>query len=228
MFLANTKYRILSYIDYKGISKPAFYEKTGLKRGLLDKDKMESTVSDIFIAKILASYEDLNAEWLLTGKGSMLKDENNIQVLHKPPYSECHDEQIVFLYDVNAAANLKTLLINKNQNILGRIVIPDAPKCDGAVYVNGDSMYPLLKSGDIIAYKEVGNFDYLIYGEMYLISFDMDGDEFLTVKYIKRSDSTDCITLVSYNTHHEPMDIPKSCIKALAIIKFSIRKNTMR
>ncbi|RHO65380.1 hypothetical protein DW083_20955 [Parabacteroides sp. AF48-14] len=73
MILANTKYRILHYIDSKGISKSSFYESTGIKRGLLDKDKMNSTVTDVFIAKILAVYTDLNADWLLTGRGSMLK-----------------------------------------------------------------------------------------------------------------------------------------------------------
>lgn len=73
MILANTKYRILHYIESKGISKPSFYKDTGLKRGLLDKDKMDSTVTDIFLAKILAVYTDLSADWLLTGRGDMLK-----------------------------------------------------------------------------------------------------------------------------------------------------------
>lgn len=52
------------------------------------------------------------------------------------------------------------------------------PRCDGAVYVTGDSMYPLLKSGDIIVYKELHDFQEVIYGEMYLVSFDLDGDDF--------------------------------------------------
>lgn len=72
MILANTKYRILHYIDSKGISKSSFYEETGIKRGLLDKDKMDSTVTDVFIAKILAVYNDINPDWLLTGRGNML------------------------------------------------------------------------------------------------------------------------------------------------------------
>lgn len=38
---------------------------------------------------------------------------------------------------------------------IDHISIPNLPKCDGAVYVAGDSMYPLLKSGDIVMYKEV-------------------------------------------------------------------------
>lgn len=177
---------------------------------------------------IFSKCEYLNAEWLLTGKGDMIKRETpDIHILHQPKYTEIRSDQDIRLYDIQAAANLKTLFINKDQNILGEIRIPNIPKCDGAVYVIGDSMYPLLKSGDIVAYKEIHNIQNVVYGEMYLISYDIDGDEYLVVKYINRSDYKDKVKLVSYNTHHEPQDIPWSSINALAIVKFSIRKNTM-
>ena len=52
------------------------------------------------------------------------------------------------------------------------------PKCDGGLRIVGDSMYPLLKSGDIVFYKQVHDIMHsIIWGEMYLISFDIDGDE---------------------------------------------------
>lgn len=171
----------------------------------------------------------ISAEWLLTGEGDMLvKKEENIQLIHNPIYPDKQiEDQDVFLYDIYAAANLKTLFLNKDQNILGKISIPNIPACDGAVYINGDSMYPLLKSGDIIAYKEIRSLENILYGEMYLISFDIDGDEFLTVKYINRSELEGCIKLVSYNSHHDPKDIPLKSINALGLVKLSIRKNTM-
>ena len=37
-------------------------------------------------------------------------------------------------------------------------------------------MYPILKSGDIIGYKEISSFDNVIYGEIYLVSFMIDGE----------------------------------------------------
>ena len=43
----------------------------------------------------------------------------------------------------------------RQQYALGRIVIPNIPVCDGAVYVSGDSMYPILKSGDIVGFKSI-------------------------------------------------------------------------
>ena len=40
---------------------------------MLDTDKMDATVKDTDVAKILAAYPDINPEWLITGEGNMLK-----------------------------------------------------------------------------------------------------------------------------------------------------------
>lgn len=75
MIFANTKERILQFIEIQGITKSIFFEKTGIKRGFLDADKLEGSVSDVFLAKIIATFPEINPEWLITGKGSMLKEE---------------------------------------------------------------------------------------------------------------------------------------------------------
>lgn len=185
---------------------------------------------------LMQKFPDVNLNWLFTGKGTPYPPSHycddrlasgEVQMLYHPKTPEVTDDRSVTLYDVTAAANLKTLFANKNQYALGKIVIPSIPACDGAIYVSGDSMYPILKSGDIIGYKEIFNFDNIIYGEMYIVAFDLDGDEYLAVKYVNRSEVEGCIKLASYNQHHDPMDIPKSHISTMAIVKFMIRKNMM-
>ena len=194
-------------------------------------DLSKRSIDDLLV---ISSAVDINLSELiglaLDERTEELK-EQNIKRIHFPKYIEKTEaESTVLLYNVEAAANLKTLLADKNQNILGKINIPNIPKCDGAVYVRGDSMYPLLKSGDIIAYKEIGlNMQNVIYGEMYLISIDMEGDEYISVKYVHHSDRGDkWIKLVSYNSHHEPKDFPLSSVRAMALVKFSIRMNTIK
>lgn len=183
---------------------------------------------------LLEKLKDVDYNWLLTGKGTPTRQqrycENNpikgeVEILHNSKTVEATDDRSVDLYDIAAAANLKSLLINRHQYVMGKIIIPSIPKCDGAVFVSGDSMYPILKSGDIIGFKEISSMDYLIYGEMYLVSFHIDGDDYLAVKYINKSEKPGCIKLVSYNPHHEPMDLPITNIQAMAIVKFSVRKN---
>ena len=163
---------------------------------------------------LLNKMRDVDLNWLLVGKGT-------------PRHQTKLDDRSVALYDITAAANLKTLLTNKRQYMVGKIQIPSIPLCDGAVYISGDSMYPILKSGDIVGFKEINSFSNLIYGEMYLVSFTIEGDEYLAVKYVNRSEKEGCLKLVSYNAHHDPMDIPFSTINAMAIVKFSIRRHMM-
>ena len=175
---------------------------------------------------LLNKMRDVDLNWLLVGKGTPRHRtkfcesdlvSGEVQMIHNPKTA----------YDITAAANLKTLLTNKQQYMVGKIQIPSIPLCDGAVYISGDSMYPILKSGDIVGFKEINSFSNLIYGEMYLVSFTIEGDEYLAVKYVNRSEKEGYLKLVSYNAHHDPMDIPFSTINAMAIVKFSIRRHMM-
>lgn len=68
----STKKRIIQFVNYKEISVSMFIRNVGLKRGFLDSDKLESSISDVFIAKIIAAHPELSLEWLLLGKGEML------------------------------------------------------------------------------------------------------------------------------------------------------------
>ena len=92
-------------------------------------------------------------------------------------------------------------------------------------------MYPLLKSGDIVMYKQMHEFvsGIYVFGEMYIIGFELHGDVFVVVKYIHKSEKdNDHIKLVSQNQHHDDFEIPKTCIRALAMVKASIRINSMK
>jgi hypothetical protein len=63
---------------------------------------------------------------------------------------------------------------------------------------------------------------------MYIVSIDMEGDEYLSVKYITRSDKGDAwVRLESHNKRHSPKDFELKYVNALALVKISIRMNTM-
>lgn len=186
------------------------------------------------IETIYSKCVNLSPEWLLTGKGSMLKNDTPVvdkkeekayTSLVNPKTKEVLRDISSFpLYSIDASAGLNKLFIG-NSELLGQISIPNAPRCDGAVYVIGDSMYPLLKSGDIIAYRQVYNLDSIIYGEIYLIQLENDGDISIVVKYVKRSEKgDDYIKLVSYNKEHDPKDVPLSWVRAIARVTLTIRK----
>jgi len=156
------------------------------------------------------------------------ENQNIITKIHKPTkYMEKILElQEIPLYDVRAAASLKALFNEKHQNILGKISLPDTPKCDGALYITGDSMEPIIKSGDIICYKEIQDFNNVVYGQMYLVAMDIEGEEYLTVKYITRSEKgDDWICLKSHNPLHSPQDFELRYVNAIALVIISIKRH---
>lgn len=138
--------------------------------------------------------------------------------------------QKIPVFDLEAAAGLVPLFNDAGKQVpVDYISIPNLPKCDGAIHVTGDSMYPLLKSGDIVLYKRINDIlNGIFWGEMYLVSIDMDGEEYVTVKYIQKGDDPDHVRLVSHNQHHSDKDVLISSIRALAFVKASIRINSMK
>lgn len=231
--ISPVKERILQFADTLGISKREFYKIIDVSRGTLES---KTGITEDTLAKFIAIYPQVNIEWLMTGRGDALKNQT-IQINETEPQMSVYklrtdyygvERQQIPLYEIEASAGLSTLFNPDIKQIpLDYITVPNAPKCDGAVFVRGDSMYPILKAGDIVCYKSLSNIESIYYGEMYLIDVDMDGDQYLTFKYVQKSErGDDYVCLVSHNTHHAPKDILKSEIRAIALVKLSIRYNT--
>lgn len=74
--LAPIKQRIIQYIEYKGIAKGRFFGSIEVSASNFRSKSLYSEVGGDVIAKISSIYPEINLEWLLTGKGNMLKNEN--------------------------------------------------------------------------------------------------------------------------------------------------------
>lgn len=59
------------YLENKGVTPYEFYKESGVTRGILQQN---NGISEDNIARFLAYAPDVNIEWLLTSKGSMIKD----------------------------------------------------------------------------------------------------------------------------------------------------------
>lgn len=234
------KERIIELAKNKGISVEDFAINIGMTYSSFKGSAKYTPLNSDAIGNILTLHSDVNPEWLLTGKGEMLKEnliekgiididdqQMSIHRLRADYYNQ--NRQIIPLFEIEASAGLSTLFANQSTQIpLDFISVPNAPKCDGALFVRGDSMYPLLKAGDIACYKTIVELQDIRYGEMYLLDIEDNSDRYLTVKYVHRSDlGDDYITLVSENKYHAPKDEHKSHIKAIALIKVTIRYNTI-
>ncbi|MFV0311409.1 MAG: helix-turn-helix transcriptional regulator [Dysgonomonas sp.] len=217
---------------------------TGISESILNNiDKNKNKASIDVVEKILNNYSVVNAEWLVTGQGSMLKEDKPYDILESIPVASepqislyklktdyyGTERQVIPLYEIEASAGLALLFSNQSQQIpLDHIILPNAPKCDGAMYIRGDSMYPLLKAGDIACYKTIHNIDNVIMGEKYILDISNGDDDYLTIKYVQKSEKGNkYFKLVSENKYHADRDIHISTIRALAMVKATIRFETL-
>lgn len=189
---------------------------------------------------IFAKCDGIDLTWLLTGQGIANPYEEEISVPNMIAEPESvyelrsdrrHSHQRIPLYDIEASAGIVPLFENPSAYPTEQYLdIPNLPKCDGALFVTGDSMYPLLKSGDIIAYKEIQDKENgIFWGEMYLVSINVDDEEYVTVKFIQKSAlGNDYIRLVSQNQHHQDKDVHIRSVRKIALVKASVRINSMQ
>lgn len=177
---------------------------------------------------ILIHEFNVNPEWLDDGVGEMFNAIPNVNKFMLRTDSSL-PLQSVPLYSIEGTAGLVPLFSNETRSEPQNYIhIPNLPKCDGAIYIVGDSMYPLLKSGDIVLYKQLSDLSDIFWGDMYLLSIDIDDEEYVTVKYLQKSDREGYVKLVSQNSHHAEKDIALDRIRAIALVKASIRMNSMR
>ena len=107
-----TVQRLQQFIENKGISKYRFYQESGLSNGSLDKG--ENIGSDK-CEKILYAFPDLNSDWLLTGRGPMLK--SDAVLINEPEMKEkivlpAKKNLIPFYDDVSTIGGLNDRVAN--------------------------------------------------------------------------------------------------------------------
>lgn len=68
--------RIKAYLDYKGLSLRAFEASIGVSNGAITSQmKPGKTIGVDRLENILRIYEELSADWVMTGRGTMIREE---------------------------------------------------------------------------------------------------------------------------------------------------------
>ncbi|MGV4464149.1 peptidase S24, partial [Ornithobacterium rhinotracheale] len=154
-----TTERILQYIDYKGISKYKFCKNLEVSGAFLDKPREITTDK---YANILVQYPEINPEWLLTGEGSMLKDEK----------AEKQEKQknLIPLYDDVATIGGTSSVAELSGNSKPTEYIDAGDwftNVTAAIRHYGDSMveYP---NGCILALRAINDINSIVWGRTYV------------------------------------------------------------
>lgn len=83
--------RLDIYMKYKGLNDNRITVEAGISNGLIGKGRKRGSLSQDNISKILYAYSDLSADWLLTGKGEMLKN-------HMPKDTDAEKNKFLIAY----------------------------------------------------------------------------------------------------------------------------------
>lgn len=106
------KRRILQFVETLGISKRAFYLHVGISRGTLES---ETGITEEVLAKFIAAYSDISIEWLITGKGTMLKSANAPVVVNESKYEDVIREM---QKNINQLVETNSQLVDSNNKLI--------------------------------------------------------------------------------------------------------------
>ena len=111
------KQNILKYLEFKGISPCKFYQDSGITRGVLGQN---NGMSEENTTRFIAYCPEINIEWLLTGKGDMLKKSEKHDLLNESSstyeinYKELAESR---LQTINALQESNMLLKEQNTSL---------------------------------------------------------------------------------------------------------------
>lgn len=205
------KQNILLYLENKGVTPYEFYKESGVTRGILQQN---NGISEDNIARFLAYAPDVNIEWLLTSKGSMIKDgSTDIQISNDTTTSSMPTTSMnpgigTPYYDVDFIDGFDEVF-NSQVNIPAtNIVIRGFEKASLWCNVTGHSMEPKINHGDIIALHQCTLND-IQYGEIYAVVLDT----IRTIKILRRSPNPDKLRFIPINTNdYDEQEFDKSRI----------------
>lgn len=216
------KQNILLYLESKGVTPYEFYKESGVTRGILQQN---NGISEDNIARFLAYAPDVNIEWLLTSKGSMIKDgSTDIQISNDTTTSaisvpEGYHEGIP-LVPLSAMAGAFTDETSVMEYECERYVIPAFKGADFLIQIKGDSMQPTYYSGDLVACQRMPLNDIFFQWNKAYVLDTVQGP---LIKRIMPGSDADHVLIVSDNSNYPPFELHKAQFNGVALVRGLVR-----
>jgi repressor LexA len=193
--------RMMKIIEFYGLNKNSFSVKIGLpNNSLIVKivNEPDRGCGIDLLQKIAEVFDDIDMNWLVSEKGSMLKK----------PKSPDTDYNFIKYYHGNSNAPSDHLRVFGYED------------CDSAFDVVGDSMYPKFRTADIVICKEVPLNSIIPYGEAFFLV--IKGSPL--IRYIKSNGDNGMIRVGAENQRYEDGLISLADVDKAYLIKGAIRR----
>ena len=225
--MGNILSRIQEIASNEGITIGAMERTIGASKGVLSRAINNGTdIQAKWLSIIVENYPRYSTGWLLTGAGSMLKDDlNGIKTIDEAnpsfmPTTSMNPSVGTPYYDVDFIGGFDEVF-NSQVNIPAtNIVIRGFEKASLWCNVNGHSMEPKINHGDIIALRQCTLND-IQYGEIYAVVLDT----IRTIKILRRSPDPSKLRFIPINTEdYDEQEFDKSRIMNVFEVIGSISK----
>lgn len=220
--------RLKYLLKEKGYTPYAFCKETGFSESTMSRILNNNQKPNESNLKVIVDYFKINRLWFLFGAGEMLLEtQNRISVpninIHSENIKSALDDQAsktrIPYYEIPATLSPIAVYSDEKEIPIYYIEMPALKDCDFALPAWGDSMYPKIKNGQIIAVKEIKDKSQILWGEIYLVITD----EIRAVKYLRRHKDESKVILASENhDHFDDVVIDKKKILNLFIVKGQI------
>lgn len=225
--MGNILSRIQEIASNEGITIGAMERTIGASKGVLSRAINNGTdIQAKWLSIIAENYPRYSTGWLLTGAGSMLKDDlNGIKTIDEAnpsfmPTTSMNPSVGTPYYDVDFIGGFDEVF-NSQVNIPAtNIVIRGFEKASLWCNVTGHSMEPKINHGDIIALRQCTLND-IQYGEIYAVVLDT----VRTIKILRRSPDPSKLRFIPINTEdYDEQEFDKSRIMNVFEVIGSISK----
>lgn len=225
--MGNILSRIQEIASNEGITIGAMERTIGASKGVLSRAINNGTdIQAKWLSIIVENYPRYSTGWLLTGAGSMLKDDlNGIKTIDEAnpsfmPTTSMNPSVGTPYYDVDFIGGFDEVF-NSQVNIPAtNIVIRGFEKASLWCNVTGHSMEPKINHGDIIALRQCTLND-IQYGEIYAVVLDT----IRTIKILRRSPDPSKLRFIPINTEdYDEQEFDKSRIMNIFEVIGSISK----
>ena len=198
-----------------GITKAEFAEKVGIKEYNVDKMLSGELPIGANALRKLESVFGVNPEWIARGVGSMFKGETTKDKPQHINNSGVTLHAIKYYPSVNGSMGGVEFLDNPNETSTD-IVIPGFSDCKFAVNAYGDSMHPVIKSGQIVVMMEWKE-SFIDWGRIYFV---VTKNGYRAIKYLRPSEKEGYIKCVSESSvENPPFDVEINEIHKLFLVK---------
>jgi phage repressor protein C with HTH and peptisase S24 domain len=166
---------------------------------IYDIQKGKQSLLKTVAPKILEAFPEVSEEWLVLGKGEMLKQSSAL----KEAEEEMPKGYLVPLLPISAQAGaLNDYVVSVKDNECEKVIVP-IKGGDLVMPVSGDSMLPEYPNGSQILIKRINEQAFIDWGKVYVL----DTCNGSVVKKIFPADSPDKVKCVSTNPEYPPFDV---------------------